>query len=125
MESSKPTASRAQSAEIFMVCMGYKAAVIDERLLDPKYAFEDIKNVTGDGGNLDASSQISSLKKLIDTKKKKAHGYADEDNDKNTLFNKADFSDFLSSADPYEFLTKFNQVSASDSQLLSRLSLAL
>lgn len=63
----------------------------------------------GDGGNLDASSQISSLKRLIDTKKKKAHGYADEDNDKNTLFNKADFSDFLASADPYEFLTKFNQ----------------
>ena len=27
------------------------------------------------------------------------------------LFSKADMSDFLNAADPYEFLTKFNQVS--------------
>lgn len=46
---------------------------------------------------------------MIDTKKKKATGYAEEDLEKNMLFNKADFSDFLASADPYEFLTKFNQ----------------
>ena len=42
VESSKPSASRSQSAEIFMVCMGYKAISFDEKFLDPKYAFEDI-----------------------------------------------------------------------------------
>lgn len=109
VESSKPSASRAQSAEIFLVCMGYKGLVVDEKLLDPKYAFEDIKGIQGSGEAGDASQQISSLKKLISSKKKKAYGYADEDLDKNTLHNKADFSDFLASADPYEFLTKFNQ----------------
>lgn len=108
VESSKPSASRAQSAEIFMVCMGFKAGVIDERLLDPKYAFEDIQGVYGDGGTVDASQQISSLKKLIDGKKKKAIGYDEADLEKNVLYNKADFSDFLNCADAFIFLTKFN-----------------
>ena len=111
VESSKPSASRQQSAEIFMVCMGFKACAIDERLLDPKYAFEDIQGVHGSGENGDTSQQISSLKKLIDTKKKKAHGYDDEDLAKNVLFNAIDIIDFMKSADGYEFLTKFNKVS--------------
>ena len=111
VESSKPSASRAQSAEIFLVCLGFKAAQIDERLLDPKYAFEDIEGVHGNGENGDASQQISSLKKLIDTKKKKATGYTDEDLQKNTLYNKADIIDFFKCSDYYEFLTKFNAVS--------------
>ena len=43
VESSKPSASRQQSAEIFMVCLGYKAPdYIDPKFLDPKFAFEDI-----------------------------------------------------------------------------------
>ena len=91
--------------------MGFKACAIDERLLDPKYAFEDISGVVGNGENADASQQISSLKKLIDTKKKKAIGYDEEDLKKNMLFNQADLSDFFNSVDPYEFLTKFNKVS--------------
>ena len=113
VESSKPSASRSQSAEIFMVCMGFKANAIDERLLDPKYAFEDIAGVTGSGENGDASQQVTSLKKLIDTsgKKKKATGYEDDNHARNSLFNYADLSDFLTAADPYEFLTKFNKVS--------------
>ena len=94
-----------------MVCMGYKACAIDERLLDPKFAFEDISGVNGNGEAADASQQISSLKKLIDVKKKKATGYEDADLQKNTFFNKANMMDFFESADPYEFLTKFNQVS--------------
>lgn len=66
----------------------------------------------------DASQQISSLKKLIDGKKKKALGYADEDLDKNSLFNKVDINDFLNSVDPYEFLTKFNQFHLDNESLL-------
>ena len=49
------------------------------------------------------------MKKLIDTKKKKALGYDEADLDKNMLFNKVDIIDYLNCADPYEFLTKFNQ----------------
>jgi len=34
-----------QSAEIFLVCQGYKAPdTIDPKLLDPKYAFEEVEN---------------------------------------------------------------------------------
>ena len=43
VEQSKPPSSRQQSAEIFMVCLGYKAPeYIDPKLLDPKFAFEDV-----------------------------------------------------------------------------------
>jgi len=35
--------------------MGYKGLVVDEKLLDPKYAFEDIKGIQGSGEAGDAS----------------------------------------------------------------------
>lgn len=41
VEATKPAASRGTSAEIFVVCMGYKApAKIDPRLLDPRHLFK-------------------------------------------------------------------------------------
>lgn len=113
VESSKPSASRAQSAEIFMVCLGYKAPdYIDPKFLDPKFAFEDIEGVKGSGeAGEDSTQKITSLKKLLDKKRVNRNGYDDEAVARNMLYVEADFMDFLESQDPYEYLTKFYKVS--------------
>lgn len=55
-----------------MVCLGYKAPdYIDPKFLDPKFAFEDISGVKGSGeAGEDTTQKITSLKKLIEKKKK-------------------------------------------------------
>ena len=59
-----------------MVCQGYKAPdIIDPKLLDPKFALEQVEEETvNDGGQ-----KITSLKKLLKTKKNRS-GYDDNIN---------------------------------------------
>ena len=74
VESNKPQSSRNTSAEIFMVCSGYKAPdIIDPRLLDPKFALETVEEDNGK----DEGSKVTSLKKLLTVKKKHRDGYKD------------------------------------------------
>ena len=64
----KPSASRKESAEIFIVCQGYKApSKIDPRFLDPKFVFEELE--------IEPKNKIDILKEPKTIKKAKAVGY--------------------------------------------------
>ena len=90
VESNKPQSSRGTSAEIFMVCQGYKAPdIIDQKLLDPKFALEEVED-----DNTGTAEKITSLKKLL-TNKKNRSGYADDT--AQNMFNEVDLSEFLQS----------------------------
>lgn len=102
-----------------MVCLGYKCPEqIDPKLLDPKYAFEDIDGAIGglDGNSIEQTTKVSSLKKLLAQKKPNRSGYADDK--MSLLYEKTNFIDFLESADPFEYLSKFHAVSRNHSFLM-------
>ena len=101
VESNKPQSSRGTSAEIFMVCQGFKAPdIIDPKLLDPKYALEQVEDE-----NPESNDKVTSLKKLLKYKKNRS-GYETETN---ILYTETDLSEFLLSADPHEYLSSFNK----------------
>ena len=89
VESNKPQSSRSTSAEIFMVCQGYKAPdSIDPKLLDPKFALEEVDDDPNQGTS---TEKITSLKKLLNQKVNRS-GYEDG---KSILFAECDFMEFL------------------------------
>ena len=89
VEATKPQASRTQSAEMFVVCQGYKDPDnIDPKLLDPKYALEEVEN------EQDGNNQVSSLKKLLE-KKVNRSGY--KENVGGALYQETDLFEFLES----------------------------
>ena len=75
----KPTASRSQSAEIFLVCSGYlDPTSIDPSMLDPKYVFEQVDGAAtggGDSAQTIGAKGISIFHKKFDEKRKNRQGY--------------------------------------------------
>lgn len=111
VESNKPASSRSTSAEIFMVCQGYKAPdSIDPKLLDPKYALEEVDD---DPNQATSAEKITSLKKLL-TQKVNRSGYEDG---RSILFTECDFMEFLEAASPHEYLSGFNRFKMSKEAL--------
>lgn len=73
VSATKPHSSRAQSAEIFVVCRNYKApAKIDPRLLDPKHVFST------EGMPSSQQAPMSVLHPAAEQRRRFRDGYADD-----------------------------------------------
>lgn len=100
VEATKPPSSRNVSAEIFVVCRGYKAPRrIDPRLLDPKSVFAELAGATP---NNEAKVYNPEMKK------RKREGYEEGDY---TQFKELAASEFIQTADPISVLGGYNKLS--------------
>lgn len=87
VHATKPSASRKESAEIFIVCQYYIAPErIDPKLLDPKYVFEEL--------DLESSKPVSLLHP--DKKRIKAEGYSEQDFSQRQVLLVSDFMKHVS-----------------------------
>lgn len=111
VNATKPTASRSESAEIYVMCIDFKAPkAIDPRLLNPKYVFKDMAS--------EPLSQTDTVDKpdlflntvMKDMKKQKRHrgGYADGER---TLFRRVSVLDFCRTQRPVALMVDSSQFS--------------
>ena len=98
VEATKPPASRNVSAEIFIVCRGFKAPQrIDPRLLDPHAVFTEVP----------APCSTNAAKVFAPEKKRRSReGYNDGD-----CFRQASLSEFIHTPHPVAMLGSFNKFS--------------
>ncbi|XP_063290917.1 pre-rRNA 2'-O-ribose RNA methyltransferase FTSJ3 isoform X1 [Pelobates fuscus] len=100
VSSTKPQASRSESAEIFVVCQGFLAPdKIDNRFFDPKFAFKDLEG------------PVQTVSQLVSYKKPKAEGYAEGSL---TLYHRASLINFLRAENPVDFLSKTSEITLDD-----------
>jgi AdoMet-dependent rRNA methyltransferase SPB1 len=100
VEATKPPSSRNVSAEIFVVCRGFKAPKkIDPKFLDPRSVFADLTDPTPNN-----EAKIYNPEK----KRRKRDGYEDGNY---TQFKEASASDFIQTTDPIAMLANLNKLS--------------
>lgn len=98
VEATKPPASRNVSAEIFVVCRGFKAPKrLDPRLLDPKEVFEELPD-----GPQNMEAKVYNPEK----KERKRQGYEEGDH---LLYHEVPILDFIKTEDPITMLGKLNK----------------
>lgn len=103
VEATKPASSRNVSAEIFVICRGYKAfGNIDKRFFDSKTVFAETEDSLA---SLQAAFKSSFLSKNLQVRSRE--GYEDGIT---LMYKEKKLSDFLSSVDPISFLADTNRI---------------
>lgn len=104
VDATKPAASRNASAEIFVVCLGYKApSKIDPRIFDSKYIFCDFQEAPRIEGP-------DALLRAKDKQRRFREGYEDGIS---TTHKEIDVCDFVQQDNPVELLGKFTKITFS------------
>ncbi|CAK7567303.1 MAG: AdoMet-dependent rRNA methyltransferase spb1 [Sporothrix epigloea] len=99
VEATKPPSSRNVSAEIFVVCRGFKAPKrIDPRFLDPKAVFAELADPTPNNEARVYNPEI---------KKRKRDGYEEGNY---TLYKEMPASEFIQTTDPIAVLGQYNKL---------------
>ena len=99
VEATKPPSSRNVSAEIFIVCRGFKAPKrIDPKFLDPRSVFAELSDPTPNN-----EAKVFNPEK----KKRKREGYEEGDY---TQFREAPASEFIQATDPIAMLASLNKL---------------
>jgi len=100
VEATKPPSSRNVSAEIFVVCRGYKAPKkIDPKFLDPRTVFEELP---------DAAPNNEAKVFQPEKKKRQRGGYEEGDY---LQFKEAPINEFIEATDPIQLLGLLNKFS--------------
>ncbi|PVI04755.1 hypothetical protein DM02DRAFT_651464 [Periconia macrospinosa] len=100
VEATKPPSSRAVSAEIFVVCRGFKAPKhLDPRFLDPRTVFQELSDPT-------PNNEAKVFKPEL--KKRKREGYEEDDW---TQYKEAPVNEFIQTTDPIAMLGSYNKLS--------------
>merc|ERR1712183_1214812 len=105
VHSTKPQASRNESAEIFVVCQGYLAPdKLDERFLNPKHVFQQIEQ--------ESKVKLDILRPEKQTRQRE--GYADNNV---SLHPTVTAKDFIESSDAVSFLSTANKFDIKQSEI--------
>ncbi|PWY95874.1 AdoMet-dependent rRNA methyltransferase spb1 [Aspergillus sclerotioniger CBS 115572] len=100
VEATKPPSSRNVSAEIFVVCRGFKAPKhLDPKFLDPKHVFAELAAPTPNN-----EAKVFNPEK----KKRKREGYEEGDY---TQFKEIPVTEFINTTDPIAILGSYNKLS--------------
>lgn len=107
VESTKPQASRNESAEIFVVCKAYKAPdKIDPKFFDIRFVFSEVES----------ASDAFKAADLFKPPKRNRQGYPEGDM---TLYHVLPASEFFSSQNFIELLAKSNRIDLDDERIAS------